>query len=191
MNRGSRVANNSSTKDRHVSIPVDDCFTCKLSSLPAFHSATCDHPSSPSSLLPVNPDHTTPSTTRAILNPRSKRVKSWNRAAICFRATALVVDMLFVHAVFVDDAGPPWVHFDPSVACMVVIARTCLDMAHAVDMLLQFRLPYVLRESLVVGCGELVWDARAIAEHYLRSIRGFWFDAYVILPIPQVRGRSD
>lgn len=43
------------------------------------------------------------------------------------------------------------------------------------------------RESLVVGCGKLVWDARAIASHYVRSLKGFWFDAFVILPVPQVR----
>jgi cyclic nucleotide gated channel len=44
----------------------------------------------------------------------------------------------------------------------------------------------VSRESLVVGCGNLVWDASAIASHYVRSLKGFWFDAFVILPVPQV-----
>ncbi|KAK8334836.1 hypothetical protein V6Z12_A09G013000 [Gossypium hirsutum] len=44
---------------------------------------------------------------------------------------------------------------------------------------------YVSKESLVIGCGKLVWDARAIASHYVRSLKGFWFDVFVILPVPQ------
>ena len=36
------------------------------------------------------------------------------------------------------------------------------------------------------GLWELVWDARLIALHYLRSLKGFWFDIFVILPVPQV-----
>ena len=44
-------------------------------------------------------------------------------------------------------------------------------------------------ESLVVGCGKLVWDARAIAAHYARSVKGLCFDLFVILPIPQVSCR--
>lgn len=39
----------------------------------------------------------------------------------------------------------------------------------------------VSRESLVVGCKKLVWDAREIASHYQRLLKGFWFDAFVIL----------
>ncbi|KAJ0964549.1 hypothetical protein J5N97_025687 [Dioscorea zingiberensis] len=70
---------------------------------------------------------------------------------------------------------------------MVTILRTCADVIHLAHIWLQFRLAYVSRESLVVvGCGKLVWDARDVASHYLRSIKGFWFDLFVILPVPQV-----
>ncbi|TKY65127.1 Cyclic nucleotide-gated ion channel 2 [Spatholobus suberectus] len=74
---------------------------------------------------------------------------------------------------------------DGGLAAMVTVARTCVDAVHLFHLWLQFRLAYVSRESLVVGCGKLVWDARAIASHYLRSFKGFWFDAFVILPVPQ------
>nr|GMC95172.1 cyclic nucleotide-gated ion channel 2 [Ipomoea batatas] len=74
---------------------------------------------------------------------------------------------------------------DGGLAAIVTILRTCLDAVHICHLWLQFRLAYVSRESLVVGCGKLVWDARAVASHYVRSLKGFWFDAFVILPIPQ------
>ncbi|KAK4417618.1 Cyclic nucleotide-gated ion channel 2 [Sesamum alatum] len=70
-------------------------------------------------------------------------------------------------------------------ASVVTVVRTCLDAVHLYHLWLQFRLAYVSRESLVTGCGKLVWDPRAIAAHYLRSIKGFWFDVFVILPVPQ------
>lgn len=79
---------------------------------------------------------------------------------------------------------------DGALAAIVTILRTCVDTVHLFHLWLQFRLAYVSRESLVVGCGKLVWDARAIASHYVRSLRGFWFDVFVILPVPQVRQKS-
>ncbi|KAJ0964488.1 hypothetical protein J5N97_025626 [Dioscorea zingiberensis] len=82
----------------------------------------------------------------------------------------------------------PWcLYIDGGLVVMVTILRTCADVIHLAHIWLQFRLAYVSRESLVVvGCGKLVWDARDVASHYLRSIKGFWFDLFVILPVPQV-----
>jgi cyclic nucleotide gated channel len=53
-------------------------------------------------------------------------------------------------------------------------------------MWLQLKLAYVSKKSLFLGRGELVWDPRQIAWHYLRPLRRFWFDVFVILPVPQV-----
>lgn len=33
--------------------------------------------------------------------------------------------------------------------------------------------------------GKLVWDPKTIARHYVSSFKGFWFDVFVILPVPQ------
>ncbi|KAF1001466.1 hypothetical protein AG4045_006126 [Apium graveolens] len=65
------------------------------------------------------------------------------------------------------------------------LLRTCVDAFHVMNLWLKFRLAYVSKESLNVGNGELVWDARAVVKHYVGSVKGFWFDLYVIFPVPQ------
>uniref|UniRef100_A0A0D9VZ83 Cyclic nucleotide-binding domain-containing protein n=1 Tax=Leersia perrieri TaxID=77586 RepID=A0A0D9VZ83_9ORYZ len=119
--------------------------------------------------------------------PLRERVRRWNRWILLARAAALAVDPLFFYAISIGRAGrPPCVYMDAGLAAAVTALRTCADLAHLAHVLLQFRLAYVSRESLVVGCGKLVWDPRAIAAHYARSLKGLWFDLFVILPIPQV-----
>ncbi|XWS40951.1 hypothetical protein CRYUN_Cryun17cG0039500 [Craigia yunnanensis] len=98
---------------------------------------------------------------------------------------ALAIDPLFFYALSIGRGGSPCLYMDGGLAAIVTILRTCVDAVHLFHLWLQFRLAYVSRESLVVGCGKLVWDARAIASHYVRSLKGFWFDAFVILPVPQ------
>ncbi|PWZ24238.1 Cyclic nucleotide-gated ion channel 2 [Zea mays] len=121
-----------------------------------------------------------------VLDPRSKRVQRWNRWILLGRAAALALDPLFFYALSIGRAGRPCLYLDAGLAAAVTALRTCADVAHLAHVLLQFRLAYVSRESLVVGCGKLVWDARAIAAHYARSVKGLCFDLFVILPIPQV-----
>ncbi|KAL8162638.1 hypothetical protein V2J09_014127 [Rumex salicifolius] len=120
-----------------------------------------------------------------ILDPRSEYVRRWNRAVLLARGVALAVDPLFFYAISVGASGAPCVAIDGWLALVVSLLRTCVDGVHLFHLWLQFRLAYVSRESLVVGCGKLVWDPRAIAAHYVRSLKGFWFDVFVILPIPQ------
>ena len=116
----------------------------------------------------------------------SKRVQRWNRWILLGRAAALAVDPLFFYALSIGRAGRPCMYMDAGLAAAVTALRTCADVAHLAHVLVQFRLAYVSRESLVVGCGKLVWDPRAIAAHYARSLKGLCFDLFVILPIPQV-----
>ncbi|PKI38736.1 hypothetical protein CRG98_040849 [Punica granatum] len=110
---------------------------------------------------------------------------------------ALAVDPLFFYVLSIAGRGPgegngnggwgaPCLYMDGWLAAIVTVVRTCLDTVHVMHMWLQFRLAYVSRESLVIGCGKLVWDPRAIASRYARSFKGLWFDLLVILPIPQV-----
>ncbi|CAA7393531.1 unnamed protein product [Spirodela intermedia] len=75
---------------------------------------------------------------------------------------------------------------DAGIALIVTALRTFADVVHVFHIWLQFRLAYISKESLVVGCGKLVWDARAVAAHYVLSPKRFWFDIFVILPMPQV-----
>ncbi|KAI3452250.1 hypothetical protein Pfo_008915 [Paulownia fortunei] len=180
-----------------------ECYACTQVGVPVFHSTSCDKAHQPeweasagSSLLPIKnrpgqkPSRTRSSTGRgqpfgSVLDPRRKRVQRWNRAFLLARGMALAVDPLFFYSLSIGRGGSPCLYMDGGLAAVVTVVRTCVDAVHLCHLWLQFRLAYVSRESLVIGCGKLVWDARAIAAHYLRSLKGFWFDVFVILPVPQ------
>ncbi|KAL6961239.1 Cyclic nucleotide-gated ion channel 2, partial [Sarracenia purpurea var. burkii] len=177
-----------------------ECYACTRVGVPAFHSTSCDQAHQPeweasagSSLIPIKNRAGEKSGGRRrasgpfgpVLDPRSKRVKRWNRAFLMARGMSLAVDPLFFYALSIGPGGVPCMYMDGGLAAIVTVLRTCLDAVHLCHLWLQFRLAYVSRESLVVGCGKLVWDSRAIARHYVRSLKGFWFDVFVILPVPQ------
>ncbi|XP_077223659.1 cyclic nucleotide-regulated ion channel family protein isoform X2 [Tasmannia lanceolata] len=184
-----------------------ECYSCTQPGVPAFHSTSCDYSHSPeweatagSSLIPIQgrpigrPHKSHGAADQRswvfgrVLDPRSKRVQTWNRAFLLARGMALAVDPLFFYALSIGRGGAPCLYMDGGLAAIVTALRTCADVVHVAHMWLQFRLAYVSRESLVVGCGKLVWDARVIALYYVRSPKGFWFDAFVIIPVPQVAG---
>lgn len=185
-----------------------ECYACTQVGVPVFHSTSCDRADQPeweasagSSLYPTRTRSNLRSRSKQargsrlrkwpsglfgpILDPRSERVRWWNRVILLARAVALAVDPVFFYALSIGRGGS-CLYMDGVLAAVVTLIRTCVDAVHLWHLWLQFRLAYVSRESLVVGCGKLVWDARAIASHYVRSLKGFWFDLYVILPIPQV-----
>ncbi|XP_058184789.1 cyclic nucleotide-gated ion channel 2-like [Rhododendron vialii] len=180
-----------------------ECYACTQVGVPVFHSTSCDRAHQPeweasagSSLIPIkNRPGRKPSRTAgaqkasgpfgSVLDPRSKRVQRWNRVFLLARGMALAVDPLFFYALSIGRGGAPCLYMDGGLAAVVTVIRTCADAVHLCHLWLQFRLAYVSRESLVVGCGKLVWDARAVASHYVRSLKGFWFDVFVILPVPQ------
>ncbi|RWW29772.1 hypothetical protein GW17_00005707 [Ensete ventricosum] len=186
------------------SVAAAECYACTQPGAPAFHSTTCDRAHSPeweasagSSLIPIRPSQTNvlrslrPGKSGAsliggqVLDPRSEKVRRWNRLILLARAVAVAVDPLFFYVLSIGRRGVPCLYMDGSLLAIVTALRTAADGVHLVHVWLQFRVAYVSRESLVVGCGKLVWDARLIAAHYLRSLRGFWFDVFVILPVPQ------
>ncbi|KAL5209437.1 hypothetical protein ABZP36_005060 [Zizania latifolia] len=192
---------------RSAAGPPGECYACTQPGVPSFHSTTCDQVHSPgwdadagSSLVPVQAQAQAAANHAGagaaakaarwvfgpVLDPRSKRVQRWNGWILLARAASLAVDPLFFYALSIGRAGRPCMYMDAGLAAAVSALRTCADLAHLAHVLLQFRLAYVSRESLVVGCGKLVWDPRAIAAHYSRSLKGLWFDLFAILPIPQV-----
>ena len=186
-----------------------ECYACTQAGLPVFHSTSCDRAnqlqweaSAGSSLIPIQSRTDLKHDLLAaaadkrrrlpsgpfgrVLDPRSKRVQRWNRSFLLARGMALAVDPLFFYALSIGRGGTPCLYMDGGLAAVVTVLRTCVDAVHLCHLWLQFRLAYVSRDSLVIGCGKLVWDARAIASHYVRSLKGFWFDVFVILPVPQV-----
>ncbi|XWS32929.1 hypothetical protein CRYUN_Cryun22dG0033000 [Craigia yunnanensis] len=188
-------------EDNPISNTIE-CYACTQVGVPGFHSTSCDHAHPPeweasagSSLVPIQArtgQKKTQAATRKpsgsfgrVLDPRSMRVQKWNRAFLLARGMALAIDPLFFYALSIGRGGSPCLYMDGGLAAIVTVLRTCVDAVHLFHLWLQFRLAYVSRESLVVGCGKLVWDARAIASRYVHSHKGFWFDAFVILPVPQ------
>lgn len=197
--------------DFEVDDNLSECYACTQVGVPGFHSTSCDPDHQPeweasagSSLVPIinnNRSHRKVWTRirkspglllfGPVLDPRSTRVQRWNRVILLARGVALAVDPLFFFALSIRGGGgggdnQACIYLEGGVVTIVAVARTCIDLVHTWHIWLQFRLAYVSKESLVVGCGKLVWDSRAIASHYLRSLGGFWLDAFVILPIPQV-----
>ncbi|KAL8546018.1 hypothetical protein ACS0TY_005941 [Phlomoides rotata] len=168
------------TGDDCLEYPITECYACTQVGVPVFHSTTCDPVHKPewensagSSLVPI-------------IDPRSKNLQSWNRGIVLARGISLAVDPLYFFAVSVGGGGGrACIYLHGGAAAAVSVLRSCVDVVHVCHLLVRFRLAYVSRESLVVGCGKLVWDARAIAAHYMFSLDGFWFDIFVILPIPQ------
>ncbi|XP_031398146.1 cyclic nucleotide-gated ion channel 2 [Punica granatum] len=181
-----------------------ECYACTQVGVPVFHSTSWDGAHQPeweasagSSLVPIQNRKRSggsgsctgrrPSSGPfgGVLDPRSKRVQRWNRGFLLARGMALAIDPLFFYALSIGRGGVPCLYMDGGLAAIVTVLRTCVDAVHLFHLWLQFRLAYVSRESLVVGCGKLVWDPLAIASHYVRSLKGFWFDVFVILPVPQ------
>ncbi|GLU01848.1 hypothetical protein SLE2022_191300 [Rubroshorea leprosula] len=198
--RGDGCSKSDGSDENPISYSVE-CYACTQVGVPVFHSTSCDRAHQPeweasagSSLVPIQARKKTPASSSSryrsgpfgsVLDPRSKHVQKWNRALLLARGMALAVDPLFFYALSIGRDGSPCLYMDGGLAAIVTVVRTCMDAVHLFHLWLQFRLAYVSRESLVVGCGKLVWDARAIASHYVRSLKGFWFDAFVILPVPQ------
>ncbi|KAF3433197.1 hypothetical protein FNV43_RR24299 [Rhamnella rubrinervis] len=191
------VSGRSDDNDSSVVVSNDSqyCRKCTQVGIPVFYSNRCHHwdASAGSSFRPITLDQAIiPTRTRrslgvfgGVIDPRSKAVKRWNRIVLLARGMALAVDPLFFYVLSLSGSGAPCFYMDVALAMIVTVVRSCLDVLHLGYLFLQFKVAYVSSESMVVGCGNLVWDARAIASHNVRSLRGFWLDAFVILPIPQ------
>ncbi|KAK9699342.1 hypothetical protein RND81_08G168400 [Saponaria officinalis] len=210
MKEDESISSRSSLYTTNNNVPIE-CYECTQVGVPMFHSTSCTRAGQPewessagSSLYTTRLESMSRGRTSSsrhgrptrhgrrvvglfgsIMDPRSDTVRKWNRAILLARGVALAIDPIFFYALSIGRGGS-CLYMDGVVAAAVTLIRTAVDGVHLWHVWLQFRLAYVSRESLVVGCGKLVWDARAIARHYVRSFNGFWFDLYVILPIPQV-----
>lgn len=173
-----------------------ECHECNRIGIPDFHSTQCNpsHQSkwkalSGSSLFPVDPspDNTASKSIKSnVFDPRKPNIKRLNKFLILSRGVSLAIDPLFLIALSATGGDKPCIYLDGTMLAFATVLRTCLDVIHMVHIWLKFRMAYVSNESLVIGSGKLVWDARSITKNYVRSLKGFWFDLFVILPAPQV-----
>eukprot|EP01018_Ginkgo_biloba_P037518 Gb_41576 [translate_table: standard] len=180
-----------------------ECYACTQLETPAFHSISCDEndnhleweANAGSSVFPTElceahkPARQSKRRNRwlfgKVLDPRSKDIQKWNRIILLVCAIGLAIDPLFFYVLSISEYQK-CLYIDGKFAVVVAVLRSASDAMHLWHIWLQLKIAYVSKESLVVGCGKLVWDARAIALHYMRSLRGFWFDIFVILPVPQM-----
>jgi cyclic nucleotide gated channel len=120
-----------------------------------------------------------------VLNPRSNAILRYNQWFLVSCVVGAAIDPLFL-SVLAINKELSCLYMQKGFAIAITTLRSLVDIMYMWQIWLQLKLAYVSKKSLILGQGELVWDARKIARHYLLPLRRFWFDAFVILPIPQV-----
>nr|KYP39016.1 hypothetical protein KK1_039689 [Cajanus cajan] len=118
-----------------------------------------------------------------VKNPHAKVVQRWNQFLAIFCLIAIFVDPLFFFLLYVEKDNKCIVINWPMTKALVSF-RCVNDFLYFLNILLQFRLAYVSRESRVVGAGDLVDHPKKIALHYLKGY--FLIDLFVVFPLPQI-----
>lgn len=127
-----------------------------------------------------------------VLDPRAKWVQEWNRVFLLVCATGLFVDPLFFYALSVSETYV-CLFVDGWFAITVTVLRCMTDALHVWNMWLQLKMAKRCGHSSSPAAtarddgrkGERM-ATRAVAFRYLEAKKGFFFDLFVILPIPQV-----
>lgn len=127
-----------------------------------------------------------------ILDPRSKLVQEWNKVFLLVCATGLFVDPLFLYTISVNDTCMCLL-VDGWLALTVTALRSMTDLLHLWNIWLQFK---IARRWPYPGGGESDGDVNKadgtrvrtrVAPPYVKKKGTFFFDLFVILPLPQVR----
>ncbi|KAG0567559.1 hypothetical protein KC19_7G143300 [Ceratodon purpureus] len=151
------------------------CYACTGEGPPLFHSAVCDKTKTPKSKWIFG----------KVLDPRNGTIRRYNQWFLMSCVLGAAVDPLFISVLSIN-RDLSCLYVQKGYAISVTILRCLVDITYIWHMWLQLKLAYVSKKSLVLGQGELVWDARMVARQYLLPLRHFWFDIFVILPIPQI-----
>ncbi|KAK6131577.1 hypothetical protein DH2020_034688 [Rehmannia glutinosa] len=120
-----------------------------------------------------------------VLDPRSPWVQEWNRIFLLVCAAGLFIDPLFFYALSINE-NCLCLFVDGWFAVTVTVLRSMTDALHIWNMWLQFK----MNRRPHGGAGERDENPRdtsgAVAWRYLKSKKGFVFDLFVILPLPQI-----
>lgn len=103
------------------------------------------------------------------INPKAQWVQEWNRVFLLVCAIGLFVDPLFFYAISISESCM-CLFVDGWFAVAVTVFRCMADGLHVWNMWLQFKM---MRN-------------RTTNMPYLKAKKGFLFDIFVILPLPQV-----
>ncbi|XP_004510077.1 cyclic nucleotide-gated ion channel 4-like isoform X1 [Cicer arietinum] len=119
-----------------------------------------------------------------IVDPREKWVQEWNRVFLFVCAAGLFVDPLFFYALSISDSFI-CIFVDGWFAVTVTALRCMTDALHLWNIFLRFKM--AKRSFGFAANSTAVFDSRrSVATAYLKSRFGFFFDVFVILPIPQI-----
>ncbi|KAL5548025.1 hypothetical protein UlMin_003256 [Ulmus minor] len=123
-----------------------------------------------------------------VLDPRARWVQEWNRVFLLVCATGLFVDPLFFYALSISDTCM-CLFVDGWFAVTVTVLRCMTDALHVWNMWLQLKMAkrtfaMVAVEGSMGGLRDTT--ARSVALRYLKAKKGFLFDLFVILPLPQI-----
>ncbi|CAJ1957031.1 unnamed protein product [Sphenostylis stenocarpa] len=117
-----------------------------------------------------------------VLDPRAKWVQEWNRVFLLVCATGLFVDPLFFYALSISDTCM-CLFLDGWLVVTVTVLRCMTDALHVWNMWLQFKMT---KRSSFLARDVYASRGGRCALRYLKAKRGFFFDIFVILPIPQI-----
>ncbi|KAL3503282.1 hypothetical protein ACH5RR_037731 [Cinchona calisaya] len=133
-----------------------------------------------------------------ILDPRASWIQEWNRVFLLVCATGLFVDPLFFYTLSISHTCM-CLFIDGWFAVTVTVLRCMTDALHVWNMWLQFKMSTRPWHSVTVtgdidegssggSTSSKLHDtsAKTIALRYLKSKKGFFFDLFVILPLPQI-----
>lgn len=128
-----------------------------------------------------------------LVDLRAKWVQEWNRVFLLACAAGLAVDPLFFYALSISDTCM-CLFIDGWFAITVTALRCMSDALHVWNMWLQLKMVYSQDRSHPPceedgggrGEGKLHPRCRMGAARYLKSKKGFFFDLFVLLPVPQI-----
>jgi hypothetical protein len=119
------------------------------------------------------------SLSRVLLDPRGKWVEEWNRVFLLVHAMGLFVDPLFFYTLSISDTCM-CLFIDGWLLVTVTVIRCMTDALHLWNIWLQF---YIEKRS---SFGFLHRTSSSHVFPYFKTNKEFFFDIFVILPLPQV-----
>ncbi|KAL9441331.1 hypothetical protein AB3S75_019918 [Citrus x aurantiifolia] len=131
-----------------------------------------------------------------VLDPRAKWVQEWNRVFLLVCATGLFVDPLFFYALSISETCM-CLFVDGWFAITVTALRCMTDLLHVWNMWLQLKMTkaaYGVGGAAAAAAADDDEDkrprsgphSRSVALRYMKAKKGFFFDLFVILPLPQI-----
>lgn len=123
-----------------------------------------------------------------VLDPRATWVQEWNRLFLLVCAVGLFVDPLFFYTLSISESCM-CLFVDGWFAVTVTVIHCMIDSLHLWNVWLQFKMNR-RPDARMHGSGNGDGDgggAGAYKYKYFKSGKGFFFDLFVILPLPQVR----